>query len=57
MSLLRAFSATVSKLRFQLHIQNVAFGEVQPRSQQQNPHICLHRRFGASTTATSQPPR
>ena len=55
MSLLRAFSATISKLRLQLHIEHVAFGEVQPRSQQQHPHIGLHRRFGASTTATSQP--
>ena len=56
-SLSSVFFATVTGRSFQLHIEHVAFGEVQPRSDQQHPHICLHRRFGASTTATSQPSR
>ena len=56
-SLSSVFFATVTGRSFQLHIKHIALGEVQPRSEQQHPHIRLNRRFGASTTATSQPPR
>ena len=45
-------TATISERRLQLDIEHVAFGEVQPRGQQQHPHIGLHRRLGAALQRT-----